>query len=73
MCRYFTRFTEEAFAALVGIIFVVESMKKLYSRSLICVGFLLNCFLFRNNKSEAKRIVLAPPPPSNDDIRILFL
>jgi hypothetical protein len=72
MCRYFTRFTEEAFAALVGIIFVVESMKKLYSRSLICVGFLPNCFLFGNKKMEAKQIVLAPPHP-NDDICILFL
>ena len=29
--RYFTRFTEEAFAALVGIIFIVESLKKLFS------------------------------------------
>jgi len=28
--RYFTRFTEEAFAALVGIIFIVESLKKLF-------------------------------------------
>jgi len=27
--RYFTRFTEEAFAALVGLIFIVESLKKL--------------------------------------------
>ena len=30
--RYFTRFTEEAFAALVGIIFIVESLKKLFSQ-----------------------------------------
>ena len=29
--RYFTRFTEEAFAALVGLIFIVESVKKLFS------------------------------------------
>ena len=29
--RYFTRFTEESFAALIGIIFIVESLKKLYS------------------------------------------
>jgi len=28
--RYFTRFTEEAFAALVGLIFIVESLKKIY-------------------------------------------
>jgi len=28
--RYFTRFTEEAFAALVGIIFIVEALKKLW-------------------------------------------
>jgi len=28
--RYFTRFTEEAFAALVGIIFIVESLKKIF-------------------------------------------
>merc|ERR1719431_257129 len=28
--RYFTRFTEEAFAALVGLIFIVESLKKLF-------------------------------------------
>jgi len=28
--RYFTRFTEEAFAALVGIIFIAESLKKLF-------------------------------------------
>ena len=28
--RYFTRFTEESFAALVGIIFIFESLKKLY-------------------------------------------
>ena len=31
--RYFTRFTEESFAALVGIIFIFESLKKLYSKS----------------------------------------
>jgi len=31
--RYFTRFTEEAFAALVGIIFIVESLKKLFKMS----------------------------------------
>ena len=30
--RYFTRFTEESFAALVGIIFIYESLKKLYSK-----------------------------------------
>ena len=30
--RYFTRFTEEAFAALVGLIFIVESLKKLFSK-----------------------------------------
>jgi hypothetical protein len=30
--RYFTRFTEESFAALVGIIFIFESLKKLYSK-----------------------------------------
>ena len=29
--RYFTRFTEEAFASLVGIIFIVESLKKIFS------------------------------------------
>ena len=29
--RYFTRFTEEAFAALIGIIFVYEALKKLFS------------------------------------------
>ena len=29
--RYFTRFTEESFAALIGIIFIVESLKKLIS------------------------------------------
>jgi len=28
--RYFTRFTEEAFAALVGIIFIVEALKKIF-------------------------------------------
>eukprot|EP00092_Neocalanus_flemingeri_P037562 GFUD01040897.1.p1 GENE.GFUD01040897.1~~GFUD01040897.1.p1 ORF type:complete len:877 (+),score=230.71 GFUD01040897.1:117-2747(+) len=28
--RYFTRFTEEAFAALVGLIFIAESLKKLF-------------------------------------------
>ncbi|XP_023330571.1 sodium bicarbonate cotransporter 3 [Eurytemora carolleeae] len=28
--RYFTRFTEESFAALVGVIFIVESLKKVY-------------------------------------------
>jgi len=28
--RYFTRFTEEAFASLVGIIFIVESLKKIF-------------------------------------------
>ena len=27
--RYFTRFTEESFAALIGIIFIYESLKKL--------------------------------------------
>lgn len=32
--RYFTRFTEESFAALVGIIFIVESLKKLYKMSM---------------------------------------
>ena len=31
-CRYFTRFTEEAFASLVGIIFIVESLKKIFSK-----------------------------------------
>ena len=31
ICRYFTRFTEEAFASLVGIIFIVESLKKIFS------------------------------------------
>ena len=31
--RYFTRFTEEAFASLVGIIFIVESLKKIFSKS----------------------------------------
>ena len=31
--RYFTRFTEESFAALVGIIFIFESLKKLYGMS----------------------------------------
>ncbi len=30
--KYFTRFTEEAFAALIGIIFIVEALKKLYSK-----------------------------------------
>ena len=30
--RYFTRFTEEAFAALIGIIFIIESLKKLMSK-----------------------------------------
>ena len=30
--RYFTRFTEEAFAALVGLIFIVESLKKIFSK-----------------------------------------
>ena len=30
--RYFTRFTEEAFASLVGIIFIVESLKKIFSK-----------------------------------------
>ena len=30
--RYFTRFTEESFAALIGIIFIYESLKKLLSR-----------------------------------------
>ena len=29
--RYFTRFTEESFAALIGMIFIVESLTKLYS------------------------------------------
>lgn len=28
--RYFTRFTEESFAALIGIIFIVEALKKLF-------------------------------------------
>jgi len=28
--RYFTRFTEESFAALIGIIFMYEALKKLY-------------------------------------------
>jgi len=31
--RYFTRFTEEAFASLVGIIFIVESLKKIFKMS----------------------------------------
>jgi len=31
--RYFTRFTEEAFAALVGLIFIVESLKKIFKMS----------------------------------------
>ena len=31
--RYFTRFTEESFAALVGIIFIFESLKKLVKLS----------------------------------------
>ena len=30
--KYFTRFTEESFAALVGIIFIVEALKKLYCK-----------------------------------------
>ena len=30
--RYFTRFTEESFAALIGMIFIVESLTKLYSK-----------------------------------------
>ena len=33
--RYFTRFTEESFAALVGIIFIYEALKKLYSKLLL--------------------------------------
>ena len=46
--RYFTRFTEESFAALVGIIFIFESLKKLYSKSETIVDFLMFwkiCFL----------------------------
>ena len=34
--RYFTRFTEESFAALIGIIFIVESLKKLFSKYKKC-------------------------------------
>ena len=30
--RYFTRFTEEAFASLIGIIFVYKSLEKLFSK-----------------------------------------
>ena len=30
--RYFTRFTEEAFAALIGIIFVYKALEKLFSK-----------------------------------------
>jgi hypothetical protein len=30
--RYFTRFTEESFAALIGIIFIYEALKKLYRK-----------------------------------------
>ncbi|XP_059086432.1 electrogenic sodium bicarbonate cotransporter 1-like isoform X2 [Tigriopus californicus] len=40
--RYFTRFTEESFAALIGIIFIVESLKKLYTMSnyfMVNIGF----------------------------------
>lgn len=33
--RYITRFTEESFAALIGIIFIAESLKKLYSKLII--------------------------------------
>lgn len=33
--KYFTRFTEESFAALIGIIFIVEALKKLYSKNTV--------------------------------------
>ena len=42
--RYFTRFTEEAFAALIGIIFVYKALEKLFSK---CKG---NNYWINRNK-----------------------
>lgn len=36
--RYFTRFTEESFAALIGIIFIIESLKKLFCKALLTLA-----------------------------------
>ena len=46
--RYFTRFTEESFAALVGIIFIVEALKKLYSKFNIILIFVLFTKVHKN-------------------------
>ena len=55
--RYFTRFTEEAFAALIGIIFIIESLKKLMSKCdlISCLPFktlLVGSKGFQNYKSN---------------------
>ena len=46
--RYFTRFTEEAFAALIGIIFVYKALEKLFSK---CIGN--NYWMNRNKLKES--------------------
>ena len=49
--RYFTRFTEEAFASLVGIIFIVESLKKIFSKFHKKVDLCNNLFkIFRDEQ-----------------------
>ncbi len=61
--RYFTRFTEEAFAALIGIIFIVEAFKKLIS-NLMTINFELfvSCHLSFSELSKTYKVHMEYDP-----------
>ncbi|TRY71812.1 hypothetical protein TCAL_05306 [Tigriopus californicus] len=55
--QYFTRFSEESFAALIGIIFIVESLKKLFAMSedfKVNVGFDLAMITVRDESCRCE-------------------
>uniref|UniRef100_A0A8C0LQI5 Anion exchange protein n=1 Tax=Canis lupus dingo TaxID=286419 RepID=A0A8C0LQI5_CANLU len=64
---YITRFTEEAFAALICIIFIYEALEKLFHLGEIYA------FNMHNNLDELTRyscVCVEPPNPSNETLKI---
>ena len=65
LMRYFTRFTDEIFAALISVIFIVEALRKIFSyfttddvseaKALLTLILALGTFLIASNLSRFKR------------------
>lgn len=65
--KYFTRFTEEAFACLIGLIFIIEALKKLFKTS---KNNKVHKFYLPDYRTQDEGCKCVPPTPGNSTLSI---